>query len=83
MSLAFGLAEGELSPQDVADGLSMTVAACTGEETQFLSVAVDYSEWMGPREFPGRERDLRAAAVSLAASTDLGPSIGVPGTRRD
>ncbi|WP_437077872.1 hypothetical protein [Streptomyces sp. enrichment culture] len=32
--LAFGLAEGELSPKDVGNGLSMTVAARTREETR-------------------------------------------------
>ncbi|MFI1364466.1 hypothetical protein [Streptomyces griseochromogenes] len=49
-SLAFGLARSELSPKDVADRLSMTVAARTQEETRFLSVAADYSKWIGPDE---------------------------------
>ncbi|MGW7527762.1 hypothetical protein [Streptomyces sp. NPDC054783] len=82
MSLAFGLAKGELSPKDVADRLSMTVAARTREETRFLSVAADYSEWISLDELPGWENDLRAAAHSLTASTDLGSCIGVPGSRR-
>jgi hypothetical protein len=83
VNLAFGLAKCELGPKDVADRLSMTVAALTSEETQFLSVAADYSEWMEPDELPGWENDLRAAAHSLTASTDLGSVIGVPGSRRD
>ncbi|GGX27924.1 hypothetical protein [Streptomyces lomondensis] len=37
VSLAVGLANAELSPKDVADRLSMTVAARTPEETRFLS----------------------------------------------
>ncbi|MFF4731507.1 hypothetical protein ACFY3M_40630 [Streptomyces mirabilis] len=81
--LAFGLAKGELSPKDVADRLSMTVAARTQEETRFLSVAADYSEWIGPDDLPGWENDLRTAAHSLTASTDLGADIGVPSSRRD
>ncbi|MDK1348962.1 hypothetical protein QNO09_38085 [Streptomyces sp. 378] len=81
--LAFGLAHGELSPQDVGNGLSMTVTARTREETRFLSVAADYSEWLGPDELPGWEKELRTAAHSLAAATDLGPSIGVPCGRSD
>jgi hypothetical protein len=83
VNLAFGLAKGELVPKDVADRLSMTVAARTPEETQFLSVAADYSEWMEPGELPGWENDLRTSADSLTASTDLGFVIGVPGSRRD
>lgn len=83
VSLAFGLASGELSPKDVGNGLSMTVAARTREETRFLSVAADYSEWLGPDELPGWEKELRTAAHSLAAATDLGPSIGVPGAQSD
>ncbi len=82
VSLAFGLAKGELSPKDVADRLSMTVAARTREETRFLSVAADYSEWIGPDEVPGWENDLRTAAHLLTASTDLCPGSGVPGSRR-
>ncbi|MEU7088514.1 hypothetical protein [Streptomyces achromogenes] len=72
--LAFGLAEGELSPKDVGNGLSMTVAARTREEIRFLSVAAGYSEWLGPDELSGWEKELRTAAHSLAAVTDLGPS---------
>ncbi|MFF4860493.1 hypothetical protein ACFY3J_01910 [Streptomyces sp. NPDC001231] len=83
VGLAFGLAQGELSPKDVVDRLSMTVAAHTQEETRFLSVAADYSEWIGPDELPGWENDLRTAAHSLTTSTDLGPGISVPGPRRD
>ncbi|MER6148250.1 hypothetical protein [Streptomyces hirsutus] len=83
VSLAFGLAKGELSPADVADRLSMTVAAHTREETRFLSVAADYSKWISPDELPEWENDLRTAAHSLTASTDLGSGIGVPGSRRD
>ena len=79
VGLAFGLANGELSPEDVGNGLSMTVAARTREETRLLSVAADYSEWLGADELPRWEKELRAAAHSLAAVTDLGPSIGVPG----
>lgn len=82
-SLAFGLARGELIPKDVADRLSMTVAAGTREETRFLSVAADYSEWIGPDELPEWEHDLRTAAHSLTASTDPGASIGVSRSRRD
>ncbi|MCX4917036.1 hypothetical protein [Streptomyces sp. NBC_00687] len=82
-SLAFGLARGELSPKDVADRLSMTVAADTQEETRFLSVAADYSEWIGPGELPKWEHDLRTAAHSLTASTALGADIGMPSPRRD
>ncbi|MFE9628414.1 hypothetical protein [Streptomyces sp. NPDC006527] len=78
VSLAFGLAKGELSPKDVADRLSMTVAARTQEETRFLSIAADYSEWIGPDELPAWENDLRTAAHSLTAATDL----GTPGSRR-
>ncbi|MFE4952563.1 hypothetical protein ACFRCW_00250 [Streptomyces sp. NPDC056653] len=74
VSLAFGLAQGEPSPKDVADRLSMTVAAHTQEETQLLSIAADYSEWIGPDDLPGREHDLQAAAHTLAASTDLAPA---------
>jgi hypothetical protein len=81
--LAFGLAKGELSPKDVGHGLSMTVTARTREETRFLSVAADYSEWLGPDALPGWEKELKTAAHSLAAATDLGPSIGVPGARSD
>ncbi|MGC5034266.1 hypothetical protein ACPXCS_05425 [Streptomyces sp. DT190] len=78
VSLAIGLAEAELSPRDVVDRLSMTVAAHTSEETQFLSIAADYSEGMDADELPGWENRLRTAAHSLAASTDLGlPDIGV------
>ncbi|MFF9142430.1 hypothetical protein ACF09G_33245 [Streptomyces albogriseolus] len=83
VTLAFGLAHDELSPKDVGNGLSMTVTARTGEETRFLSVAADYSEWLEPDELAGWEKELRTAAHSLAAATDLGPSIGVPGTRSD
>ncbi len=83
VSLAFGLTKGELSPQGVADRLSMTVAARTREETRFLSVAADYSEWIGPDELPAWEDELRTAARSLSTSTDFGPDLGVPGRRRD
>lgn len=83
MSLAVGLANAELSHKDVVDRLSMTVAARTPEEIQFLSIAADYSEWMGADELPGWENDLRTAAHSLTASTDPGAGIGVPGSRRD
>ena len=72
VSLAFGLADGELSPQDVAGRLSMTVAARTEEETRFLSVAAEYSEWLGPDQLPGWEDELRTAAHSLTAATDFG-----------
>ncbi|MEU9863679.1 hypothetical protein AB0D99_22670 [Streptomyces sp. NPDC047971] len=83
VSLAFGLVQGELSPKEVGDGLSMTVAAHTEEEMQFLSIAAEYSEWIGPDDFPEWERKLRAAARLLAASTDLGPSTRVPALRHD
>jgi hypothetical protein len=83
VSLAVGLAKAELSPKDVVDRLSMTVAARTPEETQFLSIAADYSEWMGADELPEWEDGLRTAAHSLTASTDLGSGIGVPGSQRD
>ncbi|MGC0211517.1 hypothetical protein [Streptomyces levis] len=76
VSLAFGLVHGELSPGDVGQGLSMTVAARTREETRFLAVAADFSEWLGPEELPGWETELRSAAQSLVAATDLGFSIG-------
>ncbi|MEU9210013.1 hypothetical protein AB0D27_19160 [Streptomyces sp. NPDC048415] len=72
-----------MSPKDVTDRLSMTVAARTPEETQFLSVAADYREWMGPDELPRWENNLRAAAHSLTASTDLGSGIGMPGSQSD
>ncbi|MER7495788.1 hypothetical protein ABT033_24680 [Streptomyces pharetrae] len=83
LNLAFGLAKGELSPKDVTDRLSMTVAARTPEETHFLSVAASYSEWISPDEIPGWETDLRTAAHSLTAATDRGSRIGVPGSRHD
>lgn len=79
MNLAFGLVKGELSPKGVADRLSMTVAARTPEETHFLSAAADYSEWISFDELPAWENDLRTAAHSLTAATDLGSRIGVPG----
>ncbi|MGW5640593.1 hypothetical protein [Streptomyces sp. NPDC003832] len=79
VSLAVGLANAELSPKDVVDRLSMTVAAHTPEETQFLSVAADHSQWMGADELPKWENGLRAAAYSLTASTDLGSGLAVPG----
>ncbi|MFL1901977.1 hypothetical protein ACJWDR_23150 [Streptomyces tauricus] len=79
VGLAFGLTNGELNPQDVGNGLSMTVAARTREETQFLAVAADYSEWLEPAELPGWEKGVRTAARSLAAATELGPIIGVKG----
>ncbi|MFF3603056.1 hypothetical protein [Streptomyces sp. NPDC002463] len=78
VSLAFGLVQGVLSPKEVGDGLSMTVTARTQEETQFLSVVAEYSEWIEPDDLPARERELQAAAQLLAASTDLGPGIRVP-----
>ncbi|MFF5596642.1 hypothetical protein ACFY7K_33460 [Streptomyces althioticus] len=81
VTLAFGLVHDELSPKDVGNGLSMTVTARTWEETRFLSVAADYSEWLEPDELAGWEKELRTAAHSLVAVTDLGPSIGVPGAR--
>ncbi|MGW7363557.1 hypothetical protein ACWGI8_09040 [Streptomyces sp. NPDC054841] len=74
VSLAFGLTQGELSSKDVADRLSMTVAARTKEETRFLSIAADYSEWIGPDDRPVWEHDLQTAAHSLTASTDLAPA---------
>ncbi|GAA3483612.1 hypothetical protein [Streptomyces yanii] len=77
VSLAFGLVRRELSPKEVTDRLSMTVAAHTQEETQFLSIAAEYSEWIGPDDLPAWEHDLQAAARSLAVSTDLDPSISV------
>ncbi|MEU2403811.1 hypothetical protein ABZ609_05725 [Streptomyces rubiginosohelvolus] len=83
VSLAFGLVHGALSPKEVGDCLSMTVTACTQEETQFLSVAAEYSEWIEPVELPGWEGELQAAAELLAASTDLGPGIRLPALRRD
>ncbi|MEU2368911.1 hypothetical protein [Streptomyces pseudogriseolus] len=83
VSLAVGLANAELSPKEVVDRLSMTVAACTLEETQFLSIAADYSEWMSADELPEWENGLRTAAHSLTVSTDFGFGIGVPGSRRD
>lgn len=67
--------------EDVGNGLSMTVTARTWEETRFLSVAADYSEWLEPDELAEWEKKLRTAAHSLAAVTDLGPSIGAPGAR--
>ncbi|MGW5130405.1 hypothetical protein [Streptomyces sp. NPDC004135] len=76
VSLAFGLVHGELSPGDVGHGLSMTVAARTREETRFLAVAADFSEWLGSEELPGWETELRSAAQALVAATDLGSSIG-------
>jgi hypothetical protein len=81
--LLVSLAKAELSPEDVADRLSMTVAARTPEETRFLSIAAEYSEWMGADELPEWQSGLRTAAHSLAASTDLGSGIGVPGSLRD
>ncbi|MFG2128022.1 hypothetical protein ACGFNV_09500 [Streptomyces sp. NPDC048751] len=81
VKLAFGLVEGELSPGDVADRLSMTVAARTQEETRFLSAAAHYSEWMAPEDLPGWEHDLRTAAHSLTASTDLARPAVVRGRR--
>ncbi|MFC9248066.1 hypothetical protein ACFT7S_29800 [Streptomyces sp. NPDC057136] len=83
VSLAFGLVQGGLSPKEVADRLSIMVAAHTQEETQFLSIAAEYSEWIGPDDLPAWEHDLRAAAQLLAASADLGPGIRVPVSRHD
>jgi hypothetical protein len=83
VSLAFGLVHGALSPREVGDGLSMTVTARTQEETQFLSVAAEYSEWIEPDDLPAWERELLAAAQLLASSTDLGPGIHVPASRHD
>jgi hypothetical protein len=83
VSLAFGLAKGELSPKNVADRLSMTVAARTREETRFLSAAADYSEWIGPDELLRWENDLTTAAHALAAATDLGPDVDEPGALPD
>lgn len=76
VSLAVGLANAELSAKEVVDRLSMTVAARTPEETQFLSIAADYSEWMSADELPGWENGLRTAAHSLTVSTELGSGIG-------
>ncbi|MEU4085729.1 hypothetical protein [Streptomyces aureus] len=81
--LAFGLVRGELGPLDVTAGLSTAIAADTPEETLFLSVAADYSEWMGLDDLPAWENELRTAASALTAATDLGPRIGMPGSRRD
>ncbi|MEV6015545.1 MULTISPECIES: hypothetical protein [unclassified Streptomyces] len=78
VSLAVGLAKAELCPRDVVDRLSMTVAARTPEETQFLSIAANHSEWMGADELPEWENGLRIAAHSLTASTDFGFRSGVP-----
>jgi hypothetical protein len=72
VSLAFGPAQGEPSPTDVAHRLSMTVAAHAQEETHFLSIAAYYSEWIGPDALREWEHDLQTAAHALAASTDLG-----------
>ncbi|MCL7428863.1 hypothetical protein [Streptomyces sp. YS415] len=72
VGLAGGLVHAELSPKGVVDRLSRALAARTPEETRFLSVAAQYSEWMGADEVLGWENDLRAAAHSLTASTDLG-----------
>jgi hypothetical protein len=83
VSLAFGLVQGGLSPKEVADRLSMTVAAHTQEETRFLSLAAEYSEWIGPDDLPAWEHDLQDAAQLSAASTDLGPGIHVPASRHD
>lgn len=83
VSLAFGLVQGDLSPKEVGNSLSMTVAAHTEEETQFLSIAAEYSEWIGPDDLPAWERELQAAAQLLAASTDLGSGIRVPASRHD
>lgn len=83
VSLAVGLAKAELNPEDVVDRLSMMVTARTPEETQFLSIAADYSEWMGADEFSEWENGLRNAAHSLTASTDLGSITGVAGSLRD
>ncbi|MFE6336157.1 hypothetical protein ACFVOK_23570 [Streptomyces sp. NPDC057798] len=72
VGLAVGLVHAELSPKGVVDRLSSALAARTPEETRFLSVAAQYSGWMGADELPGWENDLRAAAHSLTASTDFG-----------
>lgn len=48
VSLAFGFVKGELNLNDVAARLSTTDAARTREETRFLSIAADYSEWISP-----------------------------------
>ncbi|MEQ8147377.1 hypothetical protein [Streptomyces sp. OP7] len=80
VSLAVALAKAELSPKEVVDRLSMTVAARTPEETQFLSIAADYSEWMGADELPDWEDSLRTAAHALTASSDLASGVGVPRT---
>ncbi|WP_147976638.1 hypothetical protein [Streptomyces sp. MS191] len=83
VSLALGLVQGELSPKEVTDRLSITIAARTQEETRFLSVAAEYSEWIGPDDLPRWEHDLRAAAKLLAALTDLAPGIRPPVPRHD
>ncbi|GGT05573.1 hypothetical protein GCM10010271_04660 [Streptomyces kurssanovii] len=75
--------QGGLSPKEVADRLSMTVAAHTQEETQFLSIAAEYSEWIGLDDLPTWEHGLHAAAELLAASTDFGPCTRIPGSRHD
>lgn len=81
VNLAFRLSKGELSPKDVADRLSMTVAARTPEETDFLSAAAAHSEWISFDQLQAWEDDLRTAAHSLTAATDLGSRIGVPRPR--
>lgn len=83
VSLALSLVHGLLSPKEVGDGLSMTVTARTQEETQFLSVAAEYSEWMEPDDLPAWERELQSVAHLLAAFTDLSSGIRVPASRRD
>ncbi|MGV9315998.1 hypothetical protein ACWDR0_27990 [Streptomyces sp. NPDC003691] len=75
VSLAFGLVQGSLGPEEVGNSLSMTVAADTEQETQFLSIAAEYSEWIGADYLPAWERELQAAAQLLVASSDLGPGI--------
>ncbi|MFF0887457.1 hypothetical protein [Streptomyces sp. NPDC003456] len=71
VDLAAGLATAELSPEDVAGQLSMTVAARTPEEMRFLSVAVARGEDTGADELPRWEEALRAAARTLTASSAL------------
>ncbi|MFF7574876.1 hypothetical protein ACFZBE_07760 [Streptomyces sp. NPDC008061] len=81
VSLASRLTRGELSAAEVTNGLSMTVTARTQEETKFLSIAAEYSEWMGPDDLPAWEQELRTTAHSLTTSTDLALTIGEPGSR--
>lgn len=81
VSLAVRLTQGELSAVEVANGLSTAVTARTQGETKFLSIAAEYSEWMGPDDLPAWEQELRTAAHSLTTSAELAFTVGGPGSR--